>query len=854
MTGARPGRFAVPGWSSRAGGAAPFRRLTRWKERLSPDSRAPGTATLPAPGNRDLRLLPAAVAAWVAAAGVTRLDAATALLGAGALVALALGSGIASFLPAGWGRCRGLLLPCVVPLAVAAVVAVPAAASIQARTAGPVFPAVQERASITAVLEATTDAVMVSPDRFTGADRFLVEATLTAGTVDGTRFAARTPVVVIGPASWRQVADSDSIRASGRLLPTESGDRAVALLLAETSPLVVRSADRTTFPAQVRKDFLELASRVAGEGGLLPGMVIGDRSTLDASVEQNMQTTGMTHLTAVSGANCTYVLAFVFLVARAARLPRLPAAALGIVALIGFVVLVRPEPSVLRAAVMGGLGVAAVLTGRGRAPLALLLLTVVVLLTVDPWLTASYAFMLSVTAASGLIVFGPVLATRLARFMPALAAQLLSVPITAQLFCTPLLLLLQPALPLYSVPANLAATPVVPIVTIVGMTAVVVLVIAEPFAMPLVLVAGWGSAWVGIVAEFFSAAPGAALPWVGGPVGAVVTGTLGLAIVLAVVFSPRLVAAFRRPDHTSRRDGHQTAAGMSRTSTLVWLAGGCALGLGAVLLWPVFRPADGAWQVAACDVGQGDAFVLRTGEREAILVDTGPEPDDVDACLDRLAVTTVELLVLTHLHADHYGGIEGVFRDREVERILYSSTEPTLPTVVSEVSSQRPAPERLVAGMHGEHGDGGTYGRLAWAVLWPGNGVRPASENDASAVLEVIIDPPDSTSGSPLTILMTGDLEEEAARSMLRVNPGLMERGVQVLKVAHHGALNGGLDLAQAVRPRLALISAGRDNDYGHPHPSIVTGLSAAGITVARTDELGTFLVSVHDNVLRIRR
>ncbi|WP_459333807.1 ComEC/Rec2 family competence protein [Arthrobacter sp. Hz1] len=789
--------------------------------------------------------------AWATAAGVTQLDAAAAFLCAGVLAVLAACSGIGCFVPVGMRRIRLVVLWCVVPLATAAVVAVSAAAAVEARTMGPVLSAVHERASITAVLEATSDAVLISPDRFTGADRFLVEAALIAGTVNGTQFAAHTPVVVIGPASWHRVTSSDSIKTAGRLLPTEPGDRAVALLMAETSPLVQTSADWTTYPAQVRKDFVELASRLAGEGGLLPGMVIGDRSTLDELIEQDMQITGLTHLTAVSGANCTYVLAFVFLGARAVALPRLPAAVLGVLALIGFVILVKPEPSVLRAAVMGGLGVAAVLTGRGRVPLALLLLTVVVLLTADPWLTASYAFMLSVTAASGLILFGPILATRLARFMPALAARLLAVPIAAQLFCTPIVILLQPALPLYSVPANLAASPVVPVVTILGMAAVVLLVVAEPLAVPLVLVAGWGAGWVETVATFFSSAPAAALPWMGGPLGAVLTGALSLAIVLAVAFSPRLRAAFRKPHQSGRRGGHRPGAGRGRAFAVLWLAAGCALGLGAVMVWSSGRGTEGAWQVAACDVGQGDAFVLRTGERKVILVDTGPEPDDVDACLDRLAVTTVELLVLTHLHADHYAGIEGVFRDRSVERILYSSSEPALPTAVTAASSQRPLPERLVEGMHGEHGDGGSYGRVSWTALWPSAGAQLESENNSSAVLEVIIDSPD---GADVAILMTGDLEEDAAQSLLRANPGLVERGVDILKVAHHGALNGGLELVHAVRPQLALISAGQDNDYGHPHPSIVSGLSAAGITVARTDELGTFLVSVQDNLLRIRR
>ncbi|PVE19951.1 hypothetical protein DDA93_00845 [Arthrobacter sp. Bz4] len=854
VSGTIAGRAAATLTAARSR-STPIGPLASWRKKFLREKRGRDTRTaVIEPRHRDLRLLPAAAVAWITAAGVTRLDASSALLGAVVLATLALCSVIGCLAS---GRVRRVAVPCVVPLAIATLVCAPASASLAARTSGPVSTAVQEQSAITAVVHATSDAVMISPDRFTGSSRFMVEGTLTAGTLDGVRFTAGTPVVVIGPASWQPVAASDSVRTAGRLLPTKPGDRAAALLIAATSPQVTSPAGWTTVPAELRTDFSQLSSRLTGEGGLLPGMVIGDRSTLDESLAADMQTTGMTHLTAVSGANCSYLLAFVFLGARALRLPRLPSAVLGILALIGFVILVRPEPSVLRAALMGGIGVAAVLSGRGKVPLALLLLTVVVLLTIDPWLHASFAFMLSVAAAAGLILFGPVLALRLSRFMPLLVAQLVAVPIAAQLFCAPILTLLQPTLPLYSIPANLAASPVVPFVTIVGMAAVALIAVAEPLAVPLVLAAGWGTAWVGAVATFFASAPGATLPWVGGPVGVILTGMLSAAIVLAVTFSPRRRTVTPGPGRSTKvnpsRGSNRSEAhsGHGRIGALLWLAVGCVAGLAAVTLWPPGRPDNGTWHIAACDVGQGDAFAVRTGERSVILIDTGPEPDAVDACLDRLAVDTVELLVLTHLHADHYGGIEGVSRDRTVQRILYSSSEPALPTTVTAVPAQQVSPERLIAGMTGEHGDGGSYGRVSWTVLWPEAGAPIDSENNSSAVLDVVID----TDAAPdVAVLLTGDLEEDAARAMLRASPGLNERGVQILKVAHHGARNGGLDLAHTLKPRLALISAGRDNDYGHPHPTITAGLSAAGITVARTDQLGTFLVSIQDDSLRVHR
>ncbi|WP_216699711.1 ComEC/Rec2 family competence protein [Arthrobacter sp. H5] len=780
----------------------------------------------------DLRLVPAAAAAWIAAALVTRVDAGAALW-AGILLAV---------LAAGWGgvlvlakRLRRTAVLVVVCSAVGAMVCLPASGTLAAQTAGPVADAISSGAHITAVLVATGDAGEAAPSKFGGETRWVLDARLVEGTGKGVRFEAGTPVVVIGPGAWSAVKIGDHINSAGKLVATGPGERADALFIASTRPRITATEGAAASLTGLRMKFLGVAAAVGTpDDGLMPGMVIGDETPLDKSLQEKMRITGLTHLTAVSGANCTYVLAFVFIAARTLRLPRAVAAGAGIVALVGFVLLVRPEPSVLRAAVMGSIGVLAILTGRGRLSLTLLLLSITVLLTTDPWLHGEFGFILSVTATAALVLFGPWLAYRLSRWMPQRIAQLIAVPVAAQVFCSPVLVLLQPELPLYSVPANIAAAPVVPFVTILGMAAVLLVGLFAPLSAPFALAAGWGAAWVAWIARFFADAPAASIPWQGGIMGAVLTSLLSLAVVAGVVWAPKLAKVF-----TMVLRG-------SRLPSLAWISSGCVLGLAAsLLLAPLVAPPQQSWVAAACDVGQGDGFVVQTAAGEAMVIDTGADPDGMDICLDRLAVTTVPLLVITHQHLDHYGGTEGVFRDRTVGQLLYSSTEPALPPEVGEPAREHGIePLRLTAGAEG------SIGAVSWTSLWPPPDTRALSENDASAVLKVDVRVKDNRT---VSILFTGDIEEQSAADLLRTNPQLSVAGVDILKVSHHGARNGGLGIIESTDPSLAMISVGHDNDYGHPHADIVGSLDANGVPTVRTDLLGTFTISLEGNALEVR-
>ncbi|WP_294568338.1 ComEC/Rec2 family competence protein [uncultured Arthrobacter sp.] len=789
----------------------------------------------------DFRLAPAAAAAWTAAALATRLPAEEAAA-AGSLLACA-GLTLGLLCVASRGRTvAALLVPLLLPLAAGCLVMLAAAGSVAGFTAGPVDEAARENAIVTVTLRPSSDAAPVRADY--GEARYVLRAMVAAGSYSGRSFTAASPVVVFGDGQWKRIGRGDTVRSVGRLRSPDQPGKEVAVFLPAAPPVVEPARGAEDYTRDLRHEFSSRAlARGAGDGGLLPGMAIGDRSVLDERLGEAMKATGLTHLTAVSGTNCSYVLAFAFLAARAARVPRPAAAGAALIALAAFVFLVRPEPSVLRAAVMGAIGIFAVLTGRGRMSLPLLFLAVIVLLAADPWLHFSYAFLLSVSATAGLILIGPLLASRFAAVLPVWAARLLAVPVAAQLACTPLLVMLQPSLSVYAVPANLAAAPVVPFVTIAGMLAVAAIAAWPPAAEPFLAVGQLGSGWVAAIARIGSGAPFAQVPWVPGAPGALLAAALSLLIVFGI-------AATVRPGRAARP--HRAVVRFGAAA--LCLLAGCALGAAGVIL---FQPRAGippGWVVAGCDVGQGDAFVVNTGPGHALVIDAGPDRGAVDECLSDLAVTVVDLLVVTHLHEDHYAGAAGVFEGRQVKELRYSSNEPTLPR---ELSAPARAvglePVRIAAG------DVGQAGGVRWEALWPppsgdggtgrSAGTGYGSENDASAVLLVQIPGP----MRPATALFTGDIEQDASRRLLSAHPGLARDGVDVLKVPHHGARNGGGMILEVLRPRLALISSGEGNDYGHPHPQVVADLRRQSVYAARTDRLGTFTVSLDTAGLEVR-
>jgi competence protein ComEC len=589
----------------------------------------------------------------------------------------------------------------------------------------------------------------------------------------------------------------------------------VALLQVRGPPPVASQAPlRDRAAADVRAG---LRSAVTGLGpderGLVPGLVLGDTSGMDPELEADFRTAGLSHLVAVSGSNLALLLGVVLGLARVAgvRLRALPL--VGLVTVVVFVFVARPEPSLLRAAVMGMVGVVGLAAGRrGRAAPALCA-AVVALLLVDPWLARSYGFALSVAATAGLIVLAPPWRDRLATRMPRAWATALAVPAAAQAACAPVIVLLTDQVGLVAIPANLLAVPAVAPAMLLGVLAALTWPVCPPLAKLFAELAGLPAWWIVTVARHAADVPGAALPWLGGVRGALVLALLTVAVVTLRQIRPVAVVA-----------ALLAAVLLLRPSVpLPPLLPGS---------WP---PRD--WVLVACDIGQGDALVLNAGSGAAVVVDAGPDPDAVDGCLRRLGVRRIPYLLLTHFHADHVEGLPGVLRGRAVAEIGVSP----LPDPPAEVDRVTRWAGRVPI-THPAPGEQRVAGAVSWRVLWPSRLIAEGSPpNNASVVLLAEI--------RGVRILLTGDIEPPAQAALHRAEPGLR---ADVVKVPHHGSAHQDEAFLASLGARIAIASVGADNDYGHPAPGTLRLLAALGMQVLRTDLNGDVAVVVHDDRLAV--
>jgi competence protein ComEC len=609
---------------------------------------------------------------------------------------------------------------------------------------------------------------------------------------------------------WSTLLPGQEVTAAAQLAPAEIGELTVAVLRVRGPPEDVTEAAMWQRVAQSLRSGLRDAAGVLDPepAGLLPGLVVGDTDGLPRQVDEEFKTAGMAHLLAVSGTNLAIVCVAVLLLLRLLRVGPRGSAAGAMVALVAFVVLAGPEPSVLRAGVMAAVGLLALAIGRERAALPALGTAVVVLVLWDPAMAVSFGFALSVLATAGLVLLAPRWADRLAgRGVPRGLAEALAVPAAAHLVTAPVVAGMAGQVSLVSVLANLLAAPVVAPATVLGVLAALVAPVLPWLAELLVRLAGPEADWLIQVARHASRVPGAAIGWPSGWWG-------GLVLMACLLL---LVAVLRH-----RR--------------LRVLVGAALTGLLVVLI-PVRVIAPGwpppGWAMVACDVGQGDGLVLATAAAgRAVVVDTGPEPGPLVACLDRLDVSRVPLVVLSHLHADHVGGLDAVLADHSVGAVgVGPAREPDW--AWREVRAKAAA-----AGVPIVQLDAGR--RLDWPglsieVLAPtGKEVMPVAGADGTEINNASVVMRATTPAG--RILLSGDVELAAQAYLLNTRADL---SAEVVKVPHHGSRYTTPELFAAIRPRIAVVSVGAGNRYGHPSPLTVRALGRTGTLVVRTDTSG---------------
>jgi competence protein ComEC len=538
--------------------------------------------------------------------------------------------------------------------------------------------------------------------------------------------------------------------------------------------------------------------------GLLTGLVTGDARGRPREVDELLAAAGLRHLVVVSGRHTALFLAGVVGIAALARLGFRATRLTALAALGWFVVLVRWQPSVLRAAAVAVLVLCADLLGRDRDSVHLLAVAVIVLLLVDPLLGRQLGFLLSVAATAGVLVVGPIVAARVRG--PRWFRVTVGAATGAQLAVAPVLMAQDEPLPAGAVLANLLAAPAAALAQMIGsMTAIVALVAPGP-AMVVAALAGPP---LGVL--LWTARTAAAVPSV-----AELVSPLAMAVaVLATVLM---------------------AAGRRRAASLVAVASVVLI----VLLRVPFGTAGDvpALTVTVLDVGQGEAVLVEApgeGATARMLVDGGPDPNAVARELIARRVGRLDAVVLTHPHDDHSGGLAAVLSRVHVGAYLAAPQAPRTTVPPSARAALATARGRGVPVLPIGGGDAFRLGSAQVTVLHPPVGGLSPEANDNSVVLLV--------EGRWGEALLTGDVERAGQRRVLR-DPRVGQ--LEVLKVPHHGGATNSPGFLDVVDPEVAVISAGEGNDYGHPDPAVLAELGNA--SVLRTDDHGTVTVVLGPN------
>ena len=764
----------------------------------------------------DLRLAPAALATWGAAALGLGWTPGQALVAAAVLLALGATLPWVSLLLKRRRNAAppkaGLLRSAVATVLVAAGAFAIAGLRAGAVQAGPLPDLASQRAYVEVSGVVTTDPVLREGEF---APYVIVRVNVRTVLGRGVATQVRSPVLVIGADGWLDVHFGDSVAAAGRLQAAQGPDLAGVLIATGAPELVKRAGWLYRGISTVRAGLVEAASVLPpAERALVPALVDGDDSLMPTEVADDFRTTGLTHLLAVSGANLTLVLAFALFIARWCGVRAQGLTWLGLITVVFFVLLARPEPSVLRAAAMGVVALAGLSAGGRRRGMRALSVAVLVLVLFDPWLARSVGFLLSSLATAGILLLAPPWRDAMAQWMPRILAEAIAVPLAAQVVCTPAVAAISGQVSLVAVLANLAAAPAVGPTTVVGLVAGLAAVLSETVGHLLGHAAGVPAWWIVSVATRGAELAGASVSW---PVG-------GLAII-ALTFLCAVLVSIMRPLLVRRY--------------------ACLL-VAAVLVIAVVRPIgrlgwppDG-WLLVACDVGQGDGLVLNAGHQVAVVVDTGPDPDLIDACLTRLHIDNVALVVLTHFHADHVNGLPGVIDGREVAEIQTSALPdpPDRADAVSEWAAESGVPLTVAVAAERRR-----VGQLSWQVLGPldqpvdggaaGSGDGESSAPNNSSVVMLV-------EAHGYRFLLTGDAEPEEEDDILDSGADLR---VDVLKAAHHGSANQDPEFVLHTAAAVALISVGADNDYGHPARETLGLFARLGAHVYRTDVDGDIAV-----------
>ena len=657
--------------------------------------------------------------------------------------------------------------------------------------------------SATITAEVVTDPSKTS----TGNYSFIARAVLVNNS--SIHYKLRVPIrVMTSKQSVTTLLPGQRFSAEGRIVASKEARVAALVVIKDDIEIQTQPSRWASALGAIRLGLRSLSGD-GNAGALIPGMVLGDTSKQSVEFKNSMRRSGLTHLVAVSGANFALVSAFVlwmmqFLFARMKF--RLSATA---ISLIAFIALVRPSPSVLRAAAMAAVLLVAQGTKKGRDSLPALGFAMAAVVVVDPWQARDAGFALSVLATAGLLLFAPVLIEKLSIHLPGKLAQALAPPIAATVFCSPIIVALSGYLAPMSVIANLLAAPFVAPITIVGFIAALFSPFAPLISTVLIWFIRFPAGAIALIAHWASSFPVLTLQ----------SGKIGFLIIASFTLGSWLLKKWFK---------HIIVFTLVILISITWLQ-----------RWP-----GGDWQVANCDIGQGDSMVINLGNHRGIVIDVGPDPVAEDRCLKALGIKEIPLLILSHFHADHVAGLTGAIKNRAVGQVWVSvNSAPLIESAKAQAALKGVEMIKAVRGMSAR------VGTLTIRVLWPTLSATSFEEmpGDGSQINNSSI--ATLITSDAFSLFAGGDLEPPVQEILVKdVGP------VDIYKVCHHGSRYQDLAFMSALHPRISIISVGAGNTYGHPAVQTLQALARLGSEVLRTDIDGAVAVQVRNHQFTVRR
>lgn len=567
------------------------------------------------------------------------------------------------------------------------------------------------------------------------------------------------------------------------------------------------------------------------DNGLAAALVCGWRGALDEETYRDFQVSGLAHVVAVSGAHLSIMVAFVASAVRLLKLPRNLSMALQISLVLAYLVLTAVPVSAVRAAVMTIAGLLSWTARRKASSLSSLSICMAGMIALDPLAALSASFALSAFATLGIVVFGSLIdrwIERLAPRVPAFAREALALTLASSVFATPLSTALFSQLPLVAPLANMATGPLFgPICTagiLCGMVA-----LALPATAGCMAAVACGLAWLlRVVTHALACIPYASIPL-----------TLSLGAALALGFGCAAVLWVWWPTPNAKKQRHRNLRWALASIT------GCLL-VGAFL---IASAQNGATEIIALDVGQGDAILVRS-KGKAILVDTGNQDGMLREALARQRIAHLDAVVITHPDDDHMGSLTSLRGVVQTDRVLVAND--ALACTCASCDTLRGNAAQLV----GEHniaglsqGDAVTAGSITLTCIWP---VKFTDEGGNADSVCLLADADVNSDGQgEWRSLLVGDAEHDQLAAMIE-NGSVGD--VDVYKVGHHGSKNALTEeQAHILKPEISLVSVGAHNRYGHPAANTIDALKAVDSTILRTDEHGDVVCRFTERAIEVR-